>query len=80
MRKAGLLLAPTLLVVAGAMLLAGCAPQVVYAANDGIVFTDIGEPSPDVLRVAQAHCHRFGKRTRYDGRDEAFRLKFQCVE
>jgi hypothetical protein len=68
----------------GAVLLAaplgGCAPVVVYAAGDGIMFSDlIGEPSNDVLRVARAHCDRYGKRTRYDGFSDQ-RLKFQCIE
>jgi hypothetical protein len=62
-------------------LLGGCAPQVVYAAGDGIVFSDpAGEPNPDVFRVARAHCDRFGKRTRYDGVEGGQRLKFQCIE
>ena len=65
----------------GAMTLGGCAPQVVHATGESIVFSDVGgEPSNEVLRVAQAHCDRFGKRTRYDGVESGQRLKFQCVE
>jgi hypothetical protein len=63
-----------------ALLVGGCAPEVVYAAGDGISFTDVfGEPSSDVLRVARAHCDRYGKRTRYDG-FQSQRLTFQCIE
>jgi len=60
--------------------LAGCAPQVVHAAPDGISFTDIGAPSPEMFRVAKAHCQRYGKRTQYEGIDSSYRTKFQCVE
>jgi hypothetical protein len=66
------------LLAVGAM--GGCAPVVVYAAGDGITFSDLtGEPSNDVLRVARAHCDRYGKRTRYDGL-QSHRLTFQCIE
>ena len=66
------------LLAAGAV--GGCAPVVVYAAADGIAFSDpSGEPNPDVFRVARAHCERFGKRTRYDGFQDQ-KLKFQCIE
>lgn len=74
--RIGLILALALVAVP----LAGCAPQVVYAAGDGIAFTDIGAPSPEVFRVAQAHCQRYGKRTQYEGIDSTYRTKFQCVE
>ena len=83
--RAGLAKLPGLAPLAGlalcALALGGCAPQVVYATNDGIVFSDVmGEPSKEVFRVAQAHCDRFGKRTRYDGVESGLRLKFQCIE
>jgi hypothetical protein len=59
----------------------GCAPQVVHATGDGIVFSDVmGEPSNEVFRVARAHCDRYGKRTQYDGVESGLRLKFQCIE
>jgi hypothetical protein len=75
MRTAALCVA---LLAAGVM--GGCAPVVVYAAGDGISFSDLtAEPSNDVLRVARAHCDRYGKRTRYDG-VHSQRLTFQCIE
>jgi len=69
------------LTLLAAMTLGGCAPQVVHATGDSIVFSDVmGEPSNEVFRVAQAHCGRFGKRTQYDGVENGLRLKFQCVD
>jgi len=74
-------LAAALAAFIGMATLAGCAPTVVHANGDGIAFTLAGsEPSPEVARVAQAHCDRFGKRTRFEGSDSNFRLNFQCVE
>lgn len=74
-------LAAALAVFIGIATLAGCAPTVLHASGDGITFSLAGgEPSPEVARVAQAHCDRFGKRTRFGGSDSNFRLSFQCVE
>lgn len=75
-------LARTAAALAAALCLAACAAETLYAGSDAIVFTNVSGTTPQLERVAEAHCERFGKRAQLDDtpQENAQRRRYRCIE